>query len=202
MRNKDLRTVVDSFKFFYISVTKKENYIFKMTENKKKVVLNFIGTFLSHYNTELVQKDILNEYMTFQFNYWYKQDAKYGQGVSIQLEWIIGSKAWERWLNLETNLNQKIKSKIQIKKGLKRDIDFKIIQNRNVGMLDYLIEVNEIEEHEKGMFFNTSKGFQNCTNNTSLYNHKSKFCISCKFKQKCKENLKEIYKHIYKKRGY
>lgn len=200
MRNKDLRLVVDTFKYYYKAVTKNESYRFKMSSARKVVIEDFIKTFNSESNTIFLQKDHLKAYMDFQFNYWYKQDGKYGQGTSIQIEWIIGKKAWKRW-NSRTDNHKKATAYI-VRNNLKKDVKFKLDKNINEGWAKTMTEVKKREEDEKEMFFNTAKGFVNCIVNTTMYNHKSSFCMKCNSKTKCKKELEVQYLNVFKIRGY
>lgn len=200
MRNKDLRIVVDTFKYYYKSVTKNESYRFKMSDGRMTSILKFIDIFKSEYGTNFVQKDYLKMYMEFQFNYWYKQDAKYGQGTSIQIEWIIGKKAWKRW-NSRTEKHKQVTSHI-VRKNFKSDVKLKSDKKHNEGWAKTMLHIKDVEEFEKEMFFNSAKGFVNCSINTTLFNHKSILCFRCKYKAKCKEELKNTYPNVYKIREY
>ena len=46
------------------------------------------------------------------------------------------------------------------------------------------------------------KGFVFCVGNTTMYNHKSALCGTCKNITKCKEVLKQEYPKVFKIRGY
>lgn len=200
MRNKDLRLVVDTFCYYYKSVTKNDSYRFKMTDNKKVMILNFIDDFKEQSGSTFVQEDYLRQFMEWQFNYWYRRDAKYGQGTSIQLEWIIGKKAQKRWE--ERTEKQKEASSYIVRKGLKKDVKLKRTKKYNEGWAATMTEVKQREEVDKEAYFNTAKGYVNCLINTTLYNHKSKLCLKCKFSSKCKRELAEQYPNVYKIRGY
>lgn len=200
MRNKDLRLVVDTFNYYYKSVTKNESFRFKMTDSRKVMIEDFISTFKGESGTTFVQEDYLRKYMEYQFNYWYKQDAKYGQGASIQIEWIIGKKAWKRWESRTDK--QKDKTDYIIRKGIKKDVEFKRTKKYNEGFGAMLVEVTPTEEIEKKAFFNTAKGYVNCIVNTTMYNHKSELCLKCKFRKKCKQELESQHPNVYSLRGY
>lgn len=63
--------------------------------------------------------------------------------------------------------------------------------------------VNEFEETEKQRCFDNDKSrFQNCVRFTSLFNHKSTWCMRCFNKKECKEMLFELYPTLFEKRGY
>jgi hypothetical protein len=200
MRNKDLRLVVDCFKTLYESVCGIDNFQLKMSDSRLKMTLNFIENCKKFNNTTIIGEDYIMSYMEFQFNYWYRVDGKFGKGKSIQLEWIIGIKAWKRWIGRSEKqkkssdyfVRKDLKSKVKVKRKIKID---PLVKNR-------FVNINDEEEFEKKLFFNSSKGFINCTINTTLYNHKSKICSDCNFKEKCKSELKNRFINVYKIRGY
>lgn len=199
MRNKDLRLVVDLYKYYYASICKIDNVIFKMTDNRLKMTLDFIQKCKDFNNTKVLGEDYIRSYMEFQFNHWYRHDGKYGKGASIQLEWIIGSKAWKRWISRTEK--HKSKTSFIVNKDLKKNVKLKRFKF-DEGFKLRILKLNDEEEEEKNLYFNSSKGFINCTLNTTLYNHKSKFCASCNFQTKCKDELKERFAKVYKIRGY
>lgn len=199
--NKDLRLVVDLYKYYTIQITKNKSYKFKMTPTRNTMILNFIELFKSITNSDFVAEDNLKKFMEYQFNYWYKHDAKYGKGTSIQIEWIIGSKAIERW-NSRTE-KQKKKTDFIIRKNLKKDVKFEERDSQSSNEYKkILLEVSDHEEKEKARFHNTSKGFGYCLISTSLYNHKSKYCGTCNKSSECKKYLEDNYNKVYKLRGY
>lgn len=200
--NKELRLVVDLYKYHIVQITKNNKYKFPMTPQRNKMILNFIEKFKSLTNSNFVGEDNLRKFIEYQFNYWYKHDSKYGKGTSIQIEWIIGSKAIERWESRTEK--QKKKTDFIIRKNLKKDVKFSEVvdkeESNNYKKL--LIELRDNEEDEKSRFHNTSKGFGYCLVSTTLYNHKSKNCLLCDFSDKCKDYLKKNLNKVYKARGY
>lgn len=195
MKRKEFRLVVDLFKIYYKKVSKKDNFKLFMSDNRAKMIENFIQSFKSITKSKILQEEYLSKYFDYQFNYWYKRDAKYGQGTSIQLEWIIGKKAIKRWEEVDKKYLTWI-----ISKNLKKDHKILIKKKQNK---DYIVtELNEVDELEKQRSFNTVKGFWNCLINTTLYNHKSIHCMECNKSSKCKDLLEKKHPLIFKKRGY
>lgn len=200
MRNKDLRLVVEKFKYYYKAVTKNDSYRFKMSDNRNSLILKFISVVKEYTNSNFLGEGYIEDYMEFQFNYWYLQDAKYGKGTSIQIEWIIGNKAWDRWI--KRSEKHKNATSYIVRQNLKKDVKLKNRQKYNEGWANKLLDIKKEEEFEKEMFFNTAKGFVNCSINTTLYNHKSKLCMGCDRRKKCKSQLELQYPKVYKIRGY
>lgn len=193
----ELRLVVDTFKFYYIRVSKIENFIFKINDSRVVMINNFIEDFKVMNETKILQEKSLKKFFDFQFNYWYRKDSKYGKGVGIQIEWIIGKQAVERW----KKANKKHLTFI-VSKNLKADNDFKIKGIQKENWRELIINVSPTEEIIKSKFINEEIGFELCSLNTNLYNHKSLNCMVCLFSEKCKETLKILYPKIYQIRGY
>lgn len=191
----DLRLVVDTYKFYYEKVNGMNNFIFKMTDSRAKMIENFIIQFKDLNKTKLLQETSLKRFFDYQFNYWYKRDAKYGKGVSIQIEWIIGKQALDRWIKLN-----KTHISYVVRKNLKKDVDFSTKETKKENWK--LIEPQDYDESRKKRFLNSDIGLESCTLNTNMYNHKSKNCMVCIYSSECKELLKEIYPVIYKIRDY
>lgn len=199
--NKELRLVVDLYKYHIIQITKNKSYKFKMTPTRNKMILNFIELFKEQNNSNFLGEDNLRKFMEYQFNFWYKHDSKYGKGTSIQIEWIIGSKALNRWESRTDN--QKKKTDFIIRKNLKKDVAFaEVDKGQSDACKNMLLAVRDHEELEKERFHNTAKGFLYCQISTTLYNHKSSFCVLCKKSLECKEFLKKTMNKVYKIRGY
>ena len=59
-----------------------------------------------------------------------------------------------------------------------------------------------VEEKFKAQFHNTKKGLPWCVANTTLYFHKSALCVSCNYRDDCKEILKTEFPKVYIIRGY
>lgn len=200
MRNKEVKLVVEKFKYHYKAITGDESFRLNMTETRLTMTLNFIKEIKNFTNSPLLGEDYVKSFMEFQFNYWFEHEGKYGRGTSVQLEWIIGKKALKRWFDRSEKF-KRATNKI-VRKNLKKKVKFKLDGVRNEGWSKTMTELRPIEEFEKEMFFNTAKGFVNCTLNTTLYHHKSKFCMSCKYKDKCRVELKEQFPIVFKLRGY
>jgi hypothetical protein len=158
---------------------------------------NFVNEFKNFNQTPILQETSLKKFFDFQFNHWYKRDGKFGKGVSIQIEWIIGKQAVERY----KSVNKKHMSFI-VRKNLKADNDFTTTDVKKENWNELLININQTEEFNKAKFINKSIGFENCLLTTNLYNHRSSNCLVCKFSTDCKKKLKILYPKIHKIRGY
>lgn len=211
MRNKDLKLVVDLFKFYIVQITKDESYRTRLTDNKEKVILDFIEEIKKETNSTFLSEEYCRTFVEYQFNVKYKSSGQFGRsyknGVgakSIQIEWIFGKAAIKRWRDRTDK--QKAKTDYIIRKGLKKEVEIKEfkreVNKERDELVEHLQNVNDIEEFEKERFLNSTKGFVNCQINTTLYNHKSTSCSVCKYSVKCKALLKSYFSKVYKARNY
>lgn len=195
MKKSELRLIVKLFKYYYSEVFKAKGYRFRITDSKEKTIENFVTAIKELTKSTTLSKDYLEKYFEFQFNHWYKYSSQ-SEVKSVQIEWIVGKKAVERWRKVD-----KQKVAFVVRKNLKTDVDFSSrLEKENWDNI--LLNINPVEELDKERFHGTVKGFYNCLINTTLYNHKSKFCQTCPKAKDCKNELKAQYPKIYKKRGY
>lgn len=185
------QAIVDLYELFYRKFTGKKK--FKLDLNKKKqekIIDNFISKLDENYSIASIGIDFLVRYFLFQFYYWKNKNIK----RNIQIEWVIGKKALDRFLY--NGFNEKFEYFI----NKENTIDFSPIYHK-FAKQNYQPNFNEEskrERVEKLRFFNTEKGLVNCLENTSLYNPDSDLCIQCKFQEDCKKLLKENYFKLYK----
>ncbi len=196
MKKSELRLIVNLFKLYYSSVFKTKNFRFAITDSKEKTIEGFVVSIKKITKSPILQEDYLKQYFEFQFNHWYKHTVVSKSVKNIQIEWIVGKKAIDRW-----NRSDRALSSFIVRKNFKTDIDVR----EKIKKEDYnniLLNLNNIEENEKERFHNTVKGHYNCIINTTLYNHKSLNCLNCSKRTDCKKLLKSEFPKIFKKRGY
>lgn len=110
-------------------------------------------------------------FFTYQFCYWSTKKTRFGGNV--QVNWIVGPKAIERWLKkpdewfyfCEEFLKRKRISRLITTSGNK-------------------YKTGEVNEIDRRRFFNHEDGFRLCSE-LSLYKTNSISCIVCKFKKIC-----------------
>lgn len=186
------RKIVTLYEFFYRKFYKQEFYKFSPSESAHKQIESFIDLLDKKYHIESVGNNLITTYFIFQFDYWSKLDIT-AYNKQINLSYIIGPKAFKRWLDRDRDFDWTIESveigKLTITRG-------EIIKN--------IIDINETriddlkhEEIEKQRFVNTDRQLVHCIENTTLYNPKSKSCLFCKEKAACKILLEERYPQIY-----
>jgi hypothetical protein len=144
MRNKEVKLVVEKFKYHYKAITNDESFRLNMTENRLTMTLNFIKEMKNFTNSPLLGEDYVKSFMEFQFNYWFEHEGKYGRGTSVQLEWIIGKKALKRWFERSEKF-KRATNKI-VRKNLKKKVKFKLDGVRNEGWGKTMLELREVDE--------------------------------------------------------
>ena len=192
-RQNDFKLVVELFKHYYQEINN-QRFIFQFSDRNKKLVENFLSEFKKITNSKFIQKEFLKLYFEFQFHYWRNRNTKYGS-KGIRIEWILGKKAIKRWQEAKSDEVEWIG-----KQSLSDDVKSYSFKKKEIK--DLVIELNRVEEKEKQRFFNKRKGFFYCQIAATLYNHKSEFCMQCKFKKDCKKLLKKELPNVFKTRGY
>lgn len=149
-----------------------------------------------------VGQEFLYLYFLFQFNYWDKLELKGNNNYSgrIQLSFIIGKKAFERYKKRNSEYDWQLDSVAIIKKyGLiKSDLIEQLSTKHKIAVKKGI----DTEAPFKLANFNTVEGYNTCMDYSTLFNHKSNICVLCVYKQKCKEQLKKTYLTLYMDRGY
>lgn len=191
----------DVYEDLYKQISLNNDYVLNLSKIDSIMLNNFIIKISKITNVNSINIDYVCEYCEFQYNYWHQLKTQH----KIQMSWIFGDKAFKRWIEYKDKIKQKkfFKYKTKLKVDINFSIKNKIVKNINFDEIrkGFLI-IKEHEEIEKRRFFNSDKGLIWCTNETTLYNHKSSLCLTCKNKEDCKVILKDVFPLISKVRGY
>lgn len=190
-RKEKLKMIVNLYLELYVKVSMNENYVLNYSASQETMIYNFID----YFGAMKITKDFLRAYFEFQFNYTYKFE-KFGKG-KVMLNWVIGKKAIERWKDRD-----KFKFKYHILYGIKKHINISNKNPASIGWLDKLAKGLPHEDDQRAKHLNTNKGVLWCYSNTTMYNHRSDYCVMCKFSDICKLTLAEENPKLYKLRGY
>ena len=95
------------YQVFYRKLYGNEKYLFIPSVKQQKLIENFIITIDKKYHLESVGLNFLISYFIFQFSYNSKLKVveKAHWSNRIQLSWIIGDKAFKRWLDRDTKFD-------------------------------------------------------------------------------------------------
>jgi hypothetical protein len=193
------------YQYFYQKKYNSPKYRFKPTPQAEKKIQIFLDLLEKRYSLETLGLNFFSNYFLFQFNRTHNQvfqrfASKAGVPGRVQIYDIIGKTAFQYWLDRNTEYDWTL-----------RDNEFYKLNKVSLKEVESLIEappgmipltVIRSEEVEKHRFHNEPRGFLNCIEHTSLFNHRSLNCVTCKSKNDCKELLKNNYEHIYQERGY
>lgn len=191
--------IVQLYTIFYSKIYKNDKYVFVPSEKAEKQIYKFIEFLKSKYGLESIGVNFLITYFVFQFGYWLKLELEEKSNFSdrIQLPFIIGNKAIERWQNRNVNFDWTL-----YQSNFVQQYKISTSQIKDLFKHDQVNITNLAEEKEKKKFFNADKGLLHCIDRTTLFNNRSAICITCKNKDVCKQLLKDNYLHIYIGRGY
>lgn len=183
-----------TYQEFIRKLSNNPTFVYKADSKEESCINTFLKILKKEYGLESIGSAFIYNYFCFQLNYWKDMDTRFGKKIPIS--WFIGKKAFERWL---VNPEQDLWHAHQTADELGLYIDS--IDTVNTTIVG-ISEITVSEEKEKERFYNTKRGFLNCIESTTLYNHNSNFCISCKFKKECMDLLRDNFYRIYLKRGY
>lgn len=185
------KDIIRFYEFFYKEKYGNEGYRFKPSIKADHTIQNFLSNLNDRYNIHLIGTHFLSRYFSFQFrrveNQVFKRFAGRDEGGKIQIYDIVGRKAFDYFEKRDVKFDYIIETPLPISREKKGFVE---------------ASTDRYEEIEKKRFLNTSRGLLNCIDRTSLFNHKSSYCILCENKVSCKELLKKNYKAIYDNRGY
>lgn len=189
----DLRSAV---KQGYIEVTERifgeEQARYPLNKREENALDKFEKLINKHYEKSSFGPNALSRYFMFQYDYWLELETRVHKG-RIPLDWIVGKKAIERWINFpyrDLTKARNTTSKYQITENL-----FK--PRRKVDVAD----LKPHEEIEKARHHNQDGGLVNCIEFTTLFNQQSPWCETCNKSDECKLVLQTTYPKIFLKRG-
>lgn len=184
------------YELFYKKKYGNEKYLFKPTSAYLKLIDKFLSKLDKKYNIDSIGVNFLLNYFIFQFEYWDNLTiSTFSERINLQM--ILGDKALDRFYNRNSNFDYKF---YESKFIIKNDISLSKIKDHFKEQENNL--TIKFEEKEKKRFHGTDRGFLNCIEKTTLFNHFSSLCVVCKFKVDCKILLNNNYKNIYIQRGY
>lgn len=181
----NIKIIEDVFQYFYC-----KKYGFKKipakTEKTRNVCENFLTLLDKRFGLPGLGKTFIWEYFLFQFNYWDELTVSaYSETISINF--IVGKKAFKRYLDRDKEFDWQMDTYPIVAK-------YKLLKSD----LNIFFAVTEVKKPDvsvqmqiRKQFYNTEKGFANCVEFTTLYEPAQVCCITCKFKQECKE-LKRV----------
>lgn len=185
----------EAYEVFTRRIFNQSSFKFIPNDRELKQIENFIKLLEDRYDKNSIGKTFLFNFIAFNYDYYSTLDYKAGN--KIPLNWIIGKKALSRWVNrTEDDLYHATKYATDNK------IHLGLIKCSTERKSNNVASIRIAEENEKKRFHNKPLGMVNCLDSTTLYNHRSPLCISCKYRSDCKKVLKANFPKFYISRGY
>ena len=172
--------LIEIYNYFTSKIYKTEFFDLFVTDNHKKIISNFPDT----------SKEYVFDFCIFQFNYMLSKSPRLKEH-RMPFQTVFSKKGIERYKNKKDGYMHYAYANMETY-GINRA---DILAEKEI--LRTSTEIIQVEEKEKGRFFNTGNGLSHCILSTSLYNGKSLYCIRCKFSKQCKQVLKKQYFPIY-----
>lgn len=184
------RYAVDTFIELLRQVTgNKVNY--KCTDQDVTCFESFLKEF-----DDGIGENFIREFAEYGMQSWFNSGSQRDYTHAVRFSWIFSKTAVNRWYALPGHVRTKV-VRTSLKKKAKVDLS-----KKSKTLSELLLTVRESEERFKREYYNTSRGLLWCIANTTLFFHKSSLCVGCKFKDDCKEALKDNFPKLYVKRGY
>jgi len=179
------------YEFFYRKIYNQKLYTFCPSESAEKQIKNFINLLHKRYNIESLGDQFIVNYFIFQFKYWIQLDIQ-AFNKQINLSYIIGPKAFQRYIDRDVEFDWTLTSVVFKKTEILKSQLLRVIEITS----DRKDELR-YEELEKQRFQKSDRQFLHCIENTTLYTPKSKHCLTCTEKIECKNLLEEKYPQIF-----
>ena len=143
-----------------------------------------------------VGENFIREFAEYGMQSWFNSGSQRDYTHAVRFNWIFSKSAIKRWDALPGHVRTKV-----VRKNLKKNAKIDTTKKSST-LTELLLTVRESEERFKREYYNTPRGLLWCIANTTLFFHKSALCVGCKFKDDCKEALKDNFPKLYVKRGY
>lgn len=200
--------IVKCYQYFYSKKYNSPNYIFKPSKSAENKIYTFLNQLDLKFHLASIGNNFIINYFLFQFNRvenlsFSRFSTKSENGSilkegRIQIVDIIGKKALLYFVCRNPIFDYKLRAEGFY---IKYQVSFNdIVASFKKEVIDISSALNIAEEVEKKRFHNSDLGISNCIAKTTLFNRKSKFCLSCIDKKSCKQILKNNYPIIYESR--
>lgn len=191
-QQKLFRTAVDLFIELVKQVTNRKTMNYQCADADVKSFEMFLEEF-----GDDIGENFLREFGEFNIRFFFTgDDNQYDNSRSIRFNWLYGKSSIKRWNKV--NKRERVRA---VRKDIKKRVKINVVK-KSSSMALMLNSLKPVEENFKAQFHNTKKGLSWCVANTTLYFHKSALCVSCNFRDDCKEILRTEFPKVYNIRGY
>lgn len=188
------------YSYFYKKRYSLSKYDFKSTKTTRSVCNSFLDLVDKEYSLHSVGHTFLWQYFVFQFDYWNKAQLDNKFSDKVVIGWIIGKKAFERWVQRDKEFDWQISAgDFLTKYGF--DINELVkIYDLNIDRKPVNTNTYDSSKSIRKQFLNTERGFAICVQQTTLFDPKDLSCIKCNSRVECKELLRVNYPRIFNSR--
>ena len=172
------------FEYFVSKITNIESFALNPNERERTSIKNFSTFLLKKYHNTLGINWFIS-YFSFQLNYWSDKSTRQGKDGIPKIEWVLGSKAFERWLGKSSLSNYFIKENIIYRYKI-NSLELEKILNieKNVYSKEEIFSYLESQRKE---LLNTDRGVLNCLYLKIFYSEESTICQICNYKKRCQQ---------------
>lgn len=160
------------FAYFY---RKSFNKRYELSDKDNKYIENFLSSLQKEYQ-DGIGEEWLFEYLSFQFNKYSEAETK----MNVQLHWIYGKKALEKWKNRNLEHYQYFNDLFRKRYNIKR-VD--------IISLDKHLLSKDYKSKERNRFLDRNRKLLHCRE-LLLYDENSADCMICKNKKYCETKNK------------
>lgn len=188
-----VQQVIETYQYVSRKIDDRPLWHFKPTDRQLSMLQSFVNRIHKEYGPHSVGVRFLTDYLCYQYLRWFeKHDTRFGK--TVMLNWLIGPKAIERWIAKSEGWSYIVRQKITT--------PYKIVAENSLFDVNKSTDLHQYEEDIKERFRNDKNRIGHCVQNTTLFNRKSKWCITCNDRKECKSLLQKTYPSLYIQRGY
>jgi hypothetical protein len=187
MSDEDLiLTIIELYPQYYKQISGNEKYKLRLTENNFNQIQKFV-TFLRE-KVPTIGIIFIKNFLSYSFSASTGKVNHYGAVNKFPLSWIISKQCLLRFLKEKGYVVVGKKKGVSKLGNTKTNIVSSIEKNEIIEKkISYISKVNNYEENEKRLFYNTDKGRVWCIDFTTLFHPKSELCEKCRWKVGCRQ---------------
>jgi len=188
--------IITIYQYISRKVDNRPDWQFTPTAKQEVMFTNYVQLLEKEYGMRSIGRRFVMEYFAYQYLRWFeKDDTRFGSTVMIS--WLIGKKAFERWMVRSDGWLFRARQKILGPYAIALESIFPLSGTR--------YDAAALFSHEeliKERFRGSVDRIGHCVESTTLFNRRSKWCITCSDKKSCKDLLRAMYPSLYLQRGY
>jgi hypothetical protein len=162
------KAIIDTYQELYRKTSKNTVFVFKPEQKQRTAIENFLKLVPSTADEEWIR-----EFLIFQFSRYADQDTRLGKG-RIQLNWVIGKKALEKW-------NSRTSGQLYHTNKFRASHKIQISKKK----VEKIPANNFYLNNERRRFYGKERGLIHCAE-LELFEKENEVCKACKNYKICK----------------